>query len=491
MEENKVTTIEELKDAYGSVFFMSEENLLIIEVLVAIALSVKFDGDPIWLMIIGGSSSGKSELIGTLSKIKWNTEISTMTENTFLSGMKASSGQETSLLLKIGRRGLLTFKDYTTILSMRAEKKDLIVSQMREIFDGHLTKQTGNGGSLRWPISGKGKINCILAVTPSIYTKEGESAGMGRRALYFVMPAQDEREMCRRQRANANTIDDKREMLQVKFKEYCDYMDKVKPNELPMIDDAFAEELLDLSIFVTQARTPVERDYQGKLKLVHEKEKATRMYGQIEVLARTLQWINGGELKPQHKKLLFKMALDGIPIQRRKAIDIMARYTRVKTSSAAAFVNMPSDWMLYQIEEINWLMVVDRIKRPGASDVYAMKPEYRKLMTMYADIPDLNRELIYSDDLGAEVDHTFETSVADLREYGSISPDEAFETFGAVGEDYDKVDLEEMYESNIQDIKDKMEAKKLEKKRIDDERKKQLQDKIDEENIINSSKIEF
>lgn len=487
--ENKPITIDELKKAYGDVFFMNDENLLVIEIIVSITLSVKFDGDPIWLMIIGGSSSGKSELIGTLSKIKWNTEISTLTENTFLSGMKASNGQETSLLLKIGRRGLLTFKDYTTILAMRAEKKEIIVSQMREIFDGHLTKQTGNGGSIRWPQTGKGKINCILAVTPSIYTKEGESAGMGRRALYFVMPAQDEREMCRRQRANANTIDAMRESLQLKFKEYCEYMESIKPLELPMIEDAFAEELLDLSIFVTQARTPVERDYQGKLKLVHEKEKATRMYGQIEVLARTLQWINGGTLSNTHKKLLFKMALDGIPIQRKKAIDILAQFTKVKTSSAAAYVNMPTDWMLSQIEEINWLGVADRIKRPGSSDSFAMKPEYRKLMNLYAGIEDANRELIFSEELGTEIDKTYDSTYSDLKNYGEDSLDAFLNT----SSDYDQVEQAEIQASHIENIRLEMEEKALAKKKIKEEQERQRLEKLkEEEELLNANKsMEF
>lgn len=487
MEENKLTTIDDLKRIYGDVFIMSEENLMIVEVLVAIALSVHFDGDPIWLMIIGGSSSGKSELIGTLNKVKWNTAISTLTENTFLSGMKPTGGNETSLLLKIGKRGLITFKDYTSLLSMRSEKKEVIVAQMREIFDGSLVKMTGNGASVRWPLSGKGKINFVLAVTPSIYTKEGESAGMGRRALYFVMPSQDEKEMCRRQRANANTIDEKREHIQDVFQEYVERMASQKPDDLPELDPILADELIDLSIFVTQARTPVERDFKGNLRLVHDKELAMRMYGQIEMLARVIQWMNNGVLSPDHHKLIFKMALDGIPRQRMDVIRVMSEYTRVKASGAAVVLNMTTEWAMAQIEELNWLGCVKRTKSASRVDWYVLKEEYRQLVQKYLHITDKKQELMYNEETDSYNGGTTDNELSTLQSMD----DDGWDPFPEYNEGFDKGELKEM-EANK---KEEVEQKLLEKEKIRKEHERQLQDKIqkerEESDAIENSKFKF
>lgn len=119
-------TLQELKQLYKDVFYLEDD--MILDVILAVAISSKLGGDPIWLLIIGGSSSGKSELINTLNKVPFNTPISSMTENTFLSSMRSFDGKEMSLLHRIGTSGMITMKDYTSILSMRSEKRDLIVS---------------------------------------------------------------------------------------------------------------------------------------------------------------------------------------------------------------------------------------------------------------------------------------------------------------------------------------------------------------------------
>jgi len=90
----KYKSIEEVKDVYKSVFLLSEEDDVILDILVAVTLSTKMSGDPIWLLIIGGSSSGKTELINAISKVNYITEVSEMTENTLLSSMANRNGKE-------------------------------------------------------------------------------------------------------------------------------------------------------------------------------------------------------------------------------------------------------------------------------------------------------------------------------------------------------------------------------------------------------------
>lgn len=157
-----MTHLKDIKDKYKEVFLIEDD--MILDVVCAIAIATKLKSDPLWLLIVGGSSSGKSELIGILGKVPFNHPISSMTENTFLSNMRTSDGREASLLHRIGVNGMITMKDYTSILSMRSEKRDLIVSQMREIYDGKLDKEAGNGNPQHW----EGKINWIGAVTDSV-----------------------------------------------------------------------------------------------------------------------------------------------------------------------------------------------------------------------------------------------------------------------------------------------------------------------------------
>jgi len=275
-------TLKEIKDLYKSVFYMQDDT--IIDIILSITISAKLPGDPIWLLIIGGSSSGKSELINMLNKVPYVHAVSSMTENTFLSSMRTNNGEENSLLHKIGPSGMITMKDYTSILSMRSEKRELIVSQMREIFDGKLDKLSGNGNSQHW----EGKINWIGAVTDSIYIKEGESAGMGRRTINYVMPQQDRKETTRRASANTGDIAEKRTMIQDAVARFVEHKIATLPRTLPVLTPETDSMLIDLADFVTQARTPVERDFKENIILVPDFEMPMRVYSMFQKMVQTM-----------------------------------------------------------------------------------------------------------------------------------------------------------------------------------------------------------
>src|SRR3990167_3480704 len=67
------------------------------------------DRDPLWLMIIGASSGGKTTLLAPCNTIEYLHFLDDLTEKTLLSGYKIK-GKEASLLRKIGS-GMLCFSD--------------------------------------------------------------------------------------------------------------------------------------------------------------------------------------------------------------------------------------------------------------------------------------------------------------------------------------------------------------------------------------------
>jgi predicted transcriptional regulator len=105
-----------------------------------------------------------------------------LTENTFLSAMKGKTGEELSLLNRIGPRGMIVISDLTGIFSKPSEARAAILSQLRMIYDGEMTKHSGSKGK---PISWKGQLGIIAGSTPSIYKKFEEVAMMGERFMYY------------------------------------------------------------------------------------------------------------------------------------------------------------------------------------------------------------------------------------------------------------------------------------------------------------------
>lgn len=385
-------TLAEVKEAFTDVFILEDD--MVIDLILAITLGSKMPGDPIWLMIVGASSSGKSELVQMIGQVPFAHQVSNLTENTFLSGMNRGHGEETSLLHQIGPSGMIVMKDYTSILTMKADKRDVIVGQMREIFDGEITKKTGNGNSNSW----RGKLNFIGAVTDTIYVKEGESAGMGRRAINYVMPELDDDgriALAKKARENINDIAEKREHIQKITADFIMHKLENIPDRFPDVDPELSEELIHLANFSTRVRTPVQKDYKGNPQMVHSLEAPMRMSQQVHKLAQYLMWLKGGELKPKDAKILYKICLDSIPKQIRMVLRVLAKYKSVEAKGVAHLLNRPTDWARMWLQDLNMLQVCRRVSTGGLGpDEWVINPRYKTIMLTYDDIEETQERLV-------------------------------------------------------------------------------------------------
>lgn len=384
----KYTNLQQIKDLYCKSFYMPKENDTIIDCVLAICLATKLPGDSIWLMIVGAPSTGKTELVNIMNKVPHVHGVSTLTENTFLSSMRNANGKENSLLHRIGAKGMILMKDYTTVVSMRAEKKEQILAQMREIFDGALKKESGNGVSQEW----KGKINWIGCVTDVIYSVGGESAAMGRRSMVYELPAlTDDMRLDMGRAANKirNNIGSIREELQDAVNDFIKYKIDNMPKELPSLSAEMEEDLLQISSFVTKVRTGVERDFRGTLQLVYESEGLTRFNSQITKTVETMLYISDKTgVDEDYKKFAFKIGIDSIPKQRRIALMILTEYAAVTAKGVAIKTGMPTETIRMALEELAALHIVERKPNPQGvgADHWNIKDRWRHMMIAYGGI---------------------------------------------------------------------------------------------------------
>src|SRR3990167_8987190 len=72
----------------------------IIKLLCAAVIANRLPKAPVWLMVVAGSGTGKTEFLMALRKVKGYIPISELTVNTFISGMKRND-VETSLLAAV------------------------------------------------------------------------------------------------------------------------------------------------------------------------------------------------------------------------------------------------------------------------------------------------------------------------------------------------------------------------------------------------------
>ncbi len=367
--------LKDLIKAYQDVFYI--EDTSIIPLLCSVVLSNYMQGDPIWLMVIGGSSSGKTELINALSDVKTCKQLTSITPNTLLSGMRPIKGQETSLLLQWGARFTILFKDFASILSMQKDDLTQIMAQFLQLFDGELTKQTGNGAKLTW----RGKANVIAASTEKIHVMEQKFAATGVRFIFFTLPLQDRIKTTKRSAQIAHKLPGLREKIREEFTEYIEHMIPTVTGTDWEIDDAISDKLIEAADFATIARSPVERDYRGKMEMVLSTEFPMRLSNQLHNLARAEMAQNGGILSEQSASNLYKVALDSIPKGRRLVLRELSKYDETRTKALALALRFETERIRMWLEELNWLGLVERAEGYGSrGDRWLLSPQARKTM---------------------------------------------------------------------------------------------------------------
>lgn len=392
MEKTK-WTLKKLIELYQSHFYIEDTSA--IPLICAVVLGNKMKGDPIWLTLIGGSSSGKTELINAICGLEFVYQLSTLTPNTLLSGMKPRKGQETSLLLQMQRNAIIVMKDLNTLIAMNREDQQAIMGQLLQVYDGEMTKSTGTGESIKW----KGKIGFVAGVTENIHIFQSKYSGLGSRFVNYTMVPPDRIKTAKRSAYIAKNKREIREDLKTAFKEYFLEMVPIVAERDDSITEEVSNKIIEAADFAALARSPVSRDFQGRMELVMSPEMPMRISDQIHLIGRTFMAMNEGVLDPDHEKILYKACLDSIPKGRRMALQKLAEYESITTKGLAIKLGYESQRARMWLEELNVLGICDREQNGGQQgDRWSIRPQYRKIMESYDGVTDTKETLDTPDD---------------------------------------------------------------------------------------------
>jgi hypothetical protein len=290
-------------------------------VLCALVAHYYVQADPVWLFVEGRSRCGKTSCcINPMVGLPNVRMVGDLSPKTFLSGWKdqgKGKKKSTSLLTEIGSNGILLFKDFTTLMSKRPEQRAEIVAQMRELYDGRLSKNTGMGASLDWA----GKITAIAAVTQAVEREWSLLRALGERFLTVRYRSEmiDDSMNARRameQRGKERDIAQKAILL---VGELVDH--KTLPSTIIHPAGEIMERLINLSRIVAMTRAQVIRvgndivdvpDYESPTGIA----KALAAVVSARAALYRRDHITDGDLK-----LAIKLAMDSIPMRRAKILE--------------------------------------------------------------------------------------------------------------------------------------------------------------------------
>jgi hypothetical protein len=185
----------ELEAVYNRWLYLDHDPLLV-KCVFAAYIANRYDGPPVWIMIIGKPGCGKSEMLMSMSEYTGTVAVSKLTPNALASGFQ--DGKH-SLLHDLVKNKVLVIKDMSTITEMASEARGQIFSDLRDAYDGSFVKRTGSN-----KVEFKGKFGLIAGATPAIERARVHEGSLGERFLNLRVLLSPEDEKKIQTRAGSN-----------------------------------------------------------------------------------------------------------------------------------------------------------------------------------------------------------------------------------------------------------------------------------------------
>ena len=327
------------------------------------------DGDPVWLMLVGGSGVGKTERLTALSTMADVVLESSITGPAALlsgTGRKERAKDASGGVLRKFRdgRGVLILKDFTSIIEMHGEPRAEIMAAFREIFDGRWDRSVGvdGGRTLTWI----GRIGLLAGCTTAIDSAHAVLSSMGTRFALVRLRADDDVASSVLDHVGREHV--MREQLRDAVRGFLAH----PPGTAHPLDAETHARLAALGSYVARARSPVDRDQQGEIRLVLDREAPTRI---VKMLAQL--WRAGGLLGLDRSgawEMVRRVGMDSVPKLRLVILHYLtACVTSPNTTEIAEAVEHPSRTTRRALEDLTAHGVVQRFAGgQGVADRWAL-----------------------------------------------------------------------------------------------------------------------
>ena len=333
-----------------------------IKVSLSTSISHHIPGDNnVWMFLVGGSGSGKTEICQMFMEAKRHTLWqSTLTSKALISGLGlGKSLVDPSILNRVNQKCLIV-NDFTTVLDNEYERKE-VFSILRDAYLGFVRRPFGNGERIY-----NSKFSCLFGVTPII--QQFNNTPLGERFLRYRLPQQEGLE----ELALELELFGKEGKAKIKglMNDFFQYPREYSPEALSgRIPQWFKDRIVPLAKIVASMRTIVVRFEKGLkyggLAYRPEKETGGRVATQFQKLALGLCLL---EEKPYIDEEIYsickKIAIDTIS-------DFEFSIVRTLVQREGNKYNIKDLTELLKVEQLGFylkdLQLLDMIERNGDS----------------------------------------------------------------------------------------------------------------------------
>jgi hypothetical protein len=342
-----------------------------VNVAMAATAAEHLDGDPLWLLIVSGSGNAKTETAQALTGAGAEVTSTIASEGALLSATPRKDkkpGATGGLLRRLGERGTLVIKDFTSILSMDRNTRGGVLAALREIHDGFWERNVGTDGgrSLTW----SGRIVVVGAVTTAWDSHQSVVSMMGDR--FVLLRADSTRGRIEAgHRSIANTGDE----VQMRNELAAAVAGVIAGGsfEVPYtLSESEIDRLLSAADLLTMARTAVEFDYHGEVIDAHAPEMPTRFAKGLTQIVRGGVAIG---MEPADAiALALRCARDSMPPLRLAILEDLAAHPSSTPTDVRRRLGKPRNTVRRQIEALHLLgLLVCREVEPTETGVGGRK----------------------------------------------------------------------------------------------------------------------
>lgn len=336
-------------------------------------------GDPVWLMLIAGPGSGKTEIINALPGLPdVHLRSSLSGEAALLSATPRKDKAHTAnggLLQQVGRFGVLALKDFTSVLGMNVNVRSPLLAALREVYDGYWSRQVGvDGGRL---IEWRGKLGIIAGCTPTIDTHHGVIATMGERFLFCRVPPVSPDEQADRAVRDSGQEVEMRVALAAAVAGLFERGEQLR--SIDPLNDQERAQMVGLATAASLCRSAVERDgYHRDIVNIPDRESPARIAKALTQLLIGMLTIGVG--RAEGWQIIGKIAIDSMPKLRWECLKLAwfsDAGNGITTSEFAEETHYPATTVRRSLEDLHAHGMLSRESRgQGFADVWRMRPEF-------------------------------------------------------------------------------------------------------------------
>lgn len=323
-------------------------------------------GTPVWLVLVGPPADGKTLLLDMLDSIpKVHTVDVIDSPASLLSGTPSkdvSKGSTGGLLRTIGKRGLISVKDFTVMMSLPNEPLVKVLGALRRVYDGSWERPIGTDGGkvLTW----YGRVGFLSACTSAVDRHHQLLAELGERWMYYRFGESDGYGATRKALSTENPQSVMAEMEGL-VREFFDEVGLAwleDGMERRKLDERESNRLFAMAAMVSASRSPVSRDVRTREVVdIKETETPTRLAAALGQLLLGLECI--GLEEEDRWRVVGKVALDSMPGIRLKLLRMLFKGPGVNSKDMRERLGCGANTVRLVAEDLMLHGVVEKVEK--------------------------------------------------------------------------------------------------------------------------------